>query len=506
MGCSTESFPLDMVSFEEKKCGDGVEELNFFAPVSGEPDSVCGSELAVFTPANTRKEGDFLTPLCTLPPSANYGSCGVLLMWDKRVVELTEECIGEFSVATLLKNVVDEWEWAFARSYGPNMDRDRRRLWEELAGLYALWEKTTLLEELQDLEDKELLGENSEEVFLRKGTVIANLERALLSEEISWLQKSRAIWLKEVQYYETLLTESATWRPKLDALHFEAINSQSVSVLERFFVEEEIYKVISGMAKDKAPGPDGFSMGFFQTCWDIVKGDIMQIFSEFHAFQKFEKSLNATFIALIPKKHEALTIEDFQPISLVSNVYKIISKVLANRLSLVLEHIISKSHNAFIQGRQILDSVLIANECLDYRVREGGSVMEALSRMIQVVVGGGFLSGFQVDNGSGGLIIISHLLFADDTLVFCEANRSQIQTLRALLLCFEAVLGLKVNLGKSEMVCVGAVSNIIGLASLLDYKVSYFPMKYLGLPLGATFKNMAIWDGVVEKIKKKLAS
>ncbi|KAF5464295.1 hypothetical protein F2P56_014382 [Juglans regia] len=87
-------------------------------------------------------------------------------------------------------------------------------------------------------------------------------------------------------------------------------------------------------------------------------------------------------------------------------------------------------------------------------------VMEALSRMMQAVVGGGFLSGFQVGNGSGSSIIISHFLFADDTLVFCEATSSQIQTLRAMLLCFEVVSGLKVNLGKSEMVPVGVVNRM----------------------------------------------
>lgn len=107
-------------------------------------------------------------------------------------------------------------------------------------------------------------------------------------------------------------------------------------------------------------------------------------------------------------------------------------------------------------------------------------------------------------NGSGNPII-SHLLFVDDTLVFCKADNSHIQTLRALLLCFEAVSGLKVNLGKCEMVPMGAVSNILNLVSLLDCKLSSFPMKYLGLPLGATLKNRAIWNGVVEKIDKMLA-
>ncbi|XP_040998117.1 uncharacterized protein LOC121244142 [Juglans microcarpa x Juglans regia] len=165
----------------------------------------------------------------------------------------------------------------------------------------------------------------------------------------------------------------ASWRPKLDALSFEASDSQSVSVLERHFDEKEIYKVISVMTENKAPDPDGFSMGFFQTCWDIVKGDVLQVFNEFHYFQKFEKSLNATFISLIYKKHGVSIIEDFHLISLVSGVYKIISKVLVNRLSPMLKDIIYKSQNSFIRGRQFFFSVLIANEYLDHRLRKGGS-------------------------------------------------------------------------------------------------------------------------------------
>lgn len=72
--------------------------------------------------------------------ASSGASGGVLLMWDKRVIESIEECVGEFLVATLFKNVDDGWEWAFAGSYGPNVDRDRRRLWEELAGVYSLWD------------------------------------------------------------------------------------------------------------------------------------------------------------------------------------------------------------------------------------------------------------------------------------------------------------------------------------------------------------------------------
>jgi hypothetical protein len=120
---------------------------------------------------------------------------------------------------------------------------------------------------------------------------------------------------------------------------------------------------------NKAPGPDGFTMAFFQACWEVLRLDIMDVFSDFHAREVFEKSLNVSFIALIPKIPGAFSLKDFRPISLVGGIYKIIAKVLANRLKIVLEKVISKSQSAFIKGRRILDPILIANECLDSRIR-----------------------------------------------------------------------------------------------------------------------------------------
>jgi hypothetical protein len=84
-------------------------------------------------------------------------------------------------------------------------------------------------------------------------------------------------------------------------------------------------------------GPDGFSMAFFQACWVILKEDIMKVPHEFHASGKFERSLNATILALIPKIPGAIDPNDFRPISLVGSIYKIIAKILANRLKTVLE-------------------------------------------------------------------------------------------------------------------------------------------------------------------------
>ena len=78
-------------------------------------------------------------------------------------------------------------------------------------------------------------------------------------------------------------------------------------------------------------GLDGFSMAFFQSCWSVLKEEIMEVFQNFHTQIVFEKSLNTAFLALIPKKANAMEIKDFRHISLVGGIYKIISKVLANR-------------------------------------------------------------------------------------------------------------------------------------------------------------------------------
>ena len=265
----------------------------------------------------------------------------------------------------------------------------------------------------------------------------------------------------------------------------------------------------------------------------------------------------------------------------MGGIYKLLTKLLANRLRMVLHKIISPSQNAFVQGRQILDSVLIANEVLDSRLKEGtpvllckldiekaynhvnwdfliyllqrcgfprkwcdwiwfcismvqfsvlinGSpqgffassrglrqgdplspllfvlIMETLSRLMDRAFGRGYLLGFEVGSGETNPIVVSHLLFADDTLIFCPADTLQMEHLRAVFTWFEVVSGLKVNLGKSEMVPVGVVPNLEELVEILGFRPRSLPMTYLGLPLGAKFNLKIIWNIVLEKMEKRL--
>ncbi|XP_028084329.1 uncharacterized protein LOC114285481 [Camellia sinensis] len=131
-------------------------------------------------------------------------------------------------------------------------------------------------------------------------------------------------------------------------------------------------------------------------------------------------------------------------------------------------------------------------------------VMETLGHLLSRAVQGGLLYGFEV--GVAPVVLtVSYLFYADDALIFCDADITQIGHLRCVLLCFEAVSGLQVNLAKSELIPVGEVARISILTAILGCRVASFPVSYLGLPLGASFKATRVWDGVVARVQQRLA-
>ena len=112
------------------------------------------------------------------------------------------------------------------------------------------------------------------------------------------------------------------WRAEIDGLPFAILNPEEASRLELPFREEEVFTALNEVDGDKTPGLDGFTLAFWQDSWHFVKEEIMEMFKEFHANETFIRSLNATFIVLIPKKGDVGDLKDFRPISLLGSLLK----------------------------------------------------------------------------------------------------------------------------------------------------------------------------------------
>ena len=179
--------------------------------------------------------------------------------------------------------------------------------------------------------------------------MLLELDKLAHLEETSWRQNSRVLWLKEgdnntkifykiansnrrrnlmeklevgdfvfssdsdirkqaVQFYESLYTEKEPWRPFVDDLQFSEIGDVDRNMLSSRFEKEEIFQVVKDLQGDKSPGPDGFTMPFFQKCWHVIESDILGFFNEFFEKGTFAYSLNTTFVTLNPKKQNAINI------------------------------------------------------------------------------------------------------------------------------------------------------------------------------------------------------
>ena len=118
------------------------------------------------------------------------------------------------------------------------------------------------------------------------------------------------------------------------------------------------------MGLTKAPGPDGMNALFYQKFWHIVGNEVTDAVLDFLHFGNMEPDINYTHIVLIPKVKKPEKMADIKPINLCNVIYKIISKVLASKLKLILPQIISPSQSAFVPNRFITDNVLVAYETL----------------------------------------------------------------------------------------------------------------------------------------------
>ncbi|GKV19934.1 hypothetical protein SLEP1_g30130 [Rubroshorea leprosula] len=363
-------------------------------------------------------------------------------------------------------------------------------------------------------------------------------------KEGMWRQKARKAWIKDgdantkffhrcvneikegvANYFENLFAEERWQRPHLDGIEFKKISAEDNSLLLAPFNEEEVKRAVWSCEGSKAPGPDGFNFNLIRQIWDVIKGDMMGFVDEFHKNGRLVRGSNCSFIVLLPKVTNPQKIEEFRPISLIGVMYKVIAKLLANRISSVLDNIIGECQMAFIKGRQIVDNIVIANETIDAAKRNkiasfvlkvdfekaydkvcwkfldymmsrmgfdskwrrwiseclktaetsillNGSatrqvkinrglrqgdplspylfllVAEGLNGIISSAINHGLFEGINIGNRG---MIISHLQFADDSILFGKAMEGNIWAAKSIMRIFELASGLKINIQKSQL-------------------------------------------------------
>ncbi|WVZ62142.1 hypothetical protein U9M48_011922 [Paspalum notatum var. saurae] len=254
---------------------------------------------------------------------------------------------------------------------------------------------------------------------------------------------------------------------------------------------EEVWKALESIGDLKAPGVDGIPAIFYKRFWGLigerVKLEVLKVLNG----GEMPPGWNDTIIVLIPKTDRPERLKDLRPISLCTVLYKLISKVMANRLKVVLPDVISPSQSAFVPGRLITDNVLLAYEITHYlkNKREGamGAAaikldMKGLSAMLQKAERDRKIVGIKVCRTAPS---VNHLFFADDSLILMRARSEEAAELKRILGVYERVSGQVINKEKSSILFGPNTSRAVRdeLKTTLSISQEKWGERYLGLPV-----------------------
>nr|GEV97880.1 RNA-directed DNA polymerase, eukaryota [Tanacetum cinerariifolium] len=218
----------------------------------------------------------------------------------------------------------------------------------------------------------------------------------------------------------------------------------------------------------------------------------------------FPRGGNSSFIALIPKVTDAKFVADFRPISLIGSVYKVVTKILANRLAMIHGIFSSNMASVLINGSP-------TTEFLIYRgLKQGGPlapflfilIMESLHLFVSRAVNDGIFKGLYIRGSTS----ISHLFYADDALFIGEWSDQNLDNLLKILRCFHLASGLSINVNKSHVLGVGVPLDIVqqGAASI-GCGIMNTPFKYLRVMVGDYMSRYSSWSNTIQKVRARLS-
>jgi hypothetical protein len=159
------------------------------------------------------------------------------------------------------------------------------------------------------------------------------------------------------QYYGITLLEDHT-------LDFPQVSPEENDILISPFTESEVRDPVFQMEHNKAPGLDGFPVEFYQVFWEVIKDDLLHLFTNLHREALDLYCLNFGIITLIPKIQKATQIQQYRPICVRDMSFKIFTKVGTNRLNMIAKIVVGPTQTAFMPGRNIMEGVVILHETI----------------------------------------------------------------------------------------------------------------------------------------------
>nr|GEW29477.1 RNA-directed DNA polymerase, eukaryota, reverse transcriptase zinc-binding domain protein [Tanacetum cinerariifolium] len=308
-------------------------------------------------------------------------------------------------------------------------------------------------------------GGGNEALSVQRSTFLKDLQDILSSETSKISQKAKVRWAIEgdenTKYFHGILNKKGLILQSVGS--FLTVNGFPTPIsedLKSFVSYDEIKRAMWDCGTNKSPGPDGFSFNLIRKFWNIIYEDVVAATKEFFATVKFPRGCNSSFIALILNIQDAKVVKYFHRISLIGTMYKIIAKIMANRLSLVILDIIS--------------------EVMDTGLYKGLSINESFT--------------------------LSHIFYADDVVFVGEWSDSNINNIIHVLQCFFLASGLKINIHKSQLMGIGVSSIEVDNAAKKVGCITFTtPFHYLGVKVGGSTLRKSLWSEVICKLSSRLS-
>ncbi|XP_074301220.1 uncharacterized protein LOC141632581 [Silene latifolia] len=274
-----------------------------------------------------------------------------------------------------------------------------------------------------------------------------------------------------VSYYESLLGTSSPVMPLPEDL-FESnlVPTESCAYLVKLVLLREILDALKSIDRNKSPSIDGYSSGFFLDAWSEVGPDFKAVVLEFFQTGVMPRAVNSTMLVLIPKLDTPSTVRDFRPIACCTTFYKVVSKILANKLKATLDSVIGPEQAAFVVDRDIFDNTMVAHELVS---KYGGAYLTPRC-LLKVDIRKAFDS------------VNWEFLRNYDLLVFTRGDLPSVAAVASYLETFNRLSGLQAN------------------PSNTWFSSGDFPFRYLGLPLFNARITKDMYQPLLDKIKDKI--